>query len=278
MKKLSLNKLNTRLVFGAILLLVFVVMGGILPFFAPVDPKVWNTYFKNLQPSAQHILGTTGLGQDTFWLLCLAIRNSLIVGLLVAFFATAIGVILGLLAGFKGGFTDRSLSLLMDSIIIIPSLPILILLASLMQGRASIYIISGVLVIFNWPWPARQIRSVALGMREREFVYTAWFAGESTLTVLTREIYPYIASWVLGNFINTVLVAIAAESGLAVIGLSSLAEATLGTMIYWALQHQALLGERWWWIFPPVAAIILLFITLFFLSSGITQYLEEKRK
>ena len=121
-------------------------------------------------------------------------------------------------------------------------------------------IISVVLIVFNWPWPARQIRSVALTMRERDFIGTAWFSGESTLTVIRTEIFPYISSWAVGNFINTVLVAIAVEAGLAVIGLSSLQESTLGTMIYWALQYQALLGGRWWWILPPVVAIVTLFI------------------
>ena len=81
----------------------------------------------------------------------------------------------------------------------------------------------------------------------------------------------------MANFVNTVLVAIAIESGLAVIGLSSLEEATLGTTIYWALQHQALLGQRWWWIGSPVVAIILLFIGLFLISTGISSLSAERR-
>ena len=100
--------------------------------------------------------------------------------------------------------------------------------------------------------------SLAITMREREFIHTAWFSGESTLTVIRTEIFPYVSAWAVGNFINTVLVAIAVESGLAVIGLSSLQESTLGTMIYWALQYQALLAGRWWWILTPVIAIMTL--------------------
>ena len=86
------------------------------------------------------------------------------------------------------------------------------------------------------------MRSIALSMRERQFVNTARFSGSGTFTILAEEIVPHIFSWAMANFVNTVLVAIATESGLAVIGLSSLEEATLGTTIYWALQHQALLG------------------------------------
>jgi len=270
-------KRHPRLVIGLVLVAAFVILGLVMPPFAGHDPRDWNTFPKHIKPNQAHPLGTTGLGQDTFWLLSYSLRNSLILGVLVGFFATLIGVTLGVFAGLKGGWADRGLSLLMDTFIVVPSLPILILLASLLQGRATILIISVVLIVFNWPWPARQIRSVALAMREREFISTAWFSGESTLTVIRTEIFPYISSWAVGNFINTVLVAIAVESGLAVIGLSSLQESTLGTMIYWALQYQALLAGRWWWILPPVIAIVTLFVALFLVSSGYTQYATAKR-
>jgi peptide/nickel transport system permease protein len=270
-------KLNVRLSIGLIIFGIFIIIGGILPFFSPYDPRSWNSVPRNLGPSVEHILGTTNLGQDTFWLLAFATQNSLIIGLTVAFFATTIGVIAGLTAGFMGGTVDRVITLMTDVFIVVPSLPILILMASLLQGRTSLYLISIVLIIFNWPWPARQVRSIALSMRERQFVSTARFSGSSTPAILAQEVFPHITNWTMANFVNTVLVAIATESGLAVIGLSSLEEATLGTMIYWALQHQAVLGERWWWIGSPVVATMLLFIGLFLLSTGFSNLSAERR-
>ena len=272
-----MGKLNFRIKVGIFVLAIFIILGGILPFFSPYDTRSWNEVPRNLQPSAEHLLGTNNLGQDTFWVLTVAIRNSLIVGLIVATLATTIGVLAGLTAGFVGGVADRILTLLMDVFIVVPSLPILILMASLLQGRASLILISFILVLFNWPWPARQVRSIALSMREREFINTARFSGSNTFTILTREILPYVFSWSLANFVNTVLVAIATESGLAVIGLSSLEQSTLGSMIYWALQHQALLGQRWWWIGSPVVAVILLFVGLFLLATGVSELSAERR-
>jgi peptide/nickel transport system permease protein len=270
-------KLNRRLKAASVLLLLFVIVGVIMPHFAPYDPRSWNTVPRNLQPSQAHLLGTTSLGQDTFWLLTFAIQNSLFVGVLVAFFATTVGVLAGLIGGFVGGWIDRVLTLLMDVFISVPSLPILILVASLLQGKTSLLTISLVLIVFNWPWPARQVRSIALSMREREFINTARFSGAGTLSIIVREIFPYVLNWSLANFANTVLVAIATESGLAVIGLSSVQQATLGTMIYWGLQYQALLAHRWWWIGTPVIAVVLLFVALFLASTGFADFSAERR-
>ena len=270
-------KLNGRLKAAGVLLLLFIIIGVIMPHFAPYDPRSWNTVPRNLQPSQAHLLGTTSLGQDTFWLLTFAVQNSLFVGVLVAFFATAVGVLAGLIGGFVGGWTDRVLTLLMDVFISVPSLPILILVASLLQGKTSLLTISLVLIVFNWPWPARQVRSIALSMREREFINTARFSGAGTPSIILREIFPYVLTWSLANFVNTVLVAIATESGLAVIGLSSVQQATLGTMIYWGLQYQALLAHRWWWIGTPVVAVVLLFVALFLASTGFADFSAERR-
>ena len=225
----------------------------------------------------EHFLGTTNLGQDTFWLLAESIRNSFTIGILVATLATTIGVLLGLTAGFLGGRTDRIITLLTDSFIVIPSLPILILLSSLLKANVSVFYISIILIIFNWPWPARQVRSMALSLRERDFISTAIFSGQPLPNIVVKEILPFVSDWAIANFINTILVAIATESGLAVIGLSSNERATLGTMIYWANQHQAMLAGRWWWIGSPVVTTAVIFIALFLAMTGYQNYSTKRR-
>ncbi|MFN8442014.1 MAG: ABC transporter permease [Caldilineaceae bacterium] len=269
--------IKPRLVIGILLVAIFLILGVLVPPFAPEDPTAWNTYLRNLPPSSVHYMGTNNLGQDIFWLLTWSIRNSLWIGLGVAALATMIGVLVGLLSGFVGGYVDRFLTLLMDVVISVPSLPILILLSALLGGSTSLLLIAGVLVVFNWPWPGRQARAMALSLREREFINVAQASGEGTLKIIVVEILPFVLGWALANFINTILVAISAESGLAIIGLSSLKEATLGTMIYWAMQHQALLLEKWLWILSPILSIMLLFIGLFLVSTGWSDYFATRR-
>lgn len=268
----SVRNWNFRLKVGATILAFFLIFGFIVPLFGPANPVEWGAYYKNLKPNPVNWMGTTSIGQDIFWLLAASVRNSFIIGIIVAALSTLIGVIVGMIAGFKGGWTDRLITLAMDAFVVIPSLPILILLGSLMKGRASVLNIALVLVLFNWPWPARQTKSMSVSLRERDFIDTAIFSGQSTFRIITREILPFVTGWAFANFVNCTLVAIAAESSLAVIGMSNNAQATLGTMIYWANQYQAMLGGRWWWIGSPIVAMVFIFIALFMTLSGYQNY------
>ncbi len=276
MKKLWKHT-NMRFKTGLIITLIFLILGFIVPLFPHTNPVLFNTFKKDLLPNATNWLGTTARGQDIFWLLIESIRNSLIIGLLVALIGTVVGVFVGLLAGFSGGFLDRLLMIITDTFVVVPSLPILILMTSLMKGGATTVIMALTLAAFAWAWPSRQIRSMALTLRERDFISTAWFSGESTIQVVITEILPFVFTWSLSNFMNATLSAIASESALAVLGLSPASLPTLGNMIQWARDFNAILARKWFWIGSPIVATMLLFIGLFLLITGYNDYVAMKR-
>lgn len=269
--RLRRQRVNPQLVAGLSVLALFLVVGFILPRFAPLDPAVWGRVPRDLAPQAGYPLGTTSLGQSVFWLLAASVGNSLLIGFGVSLVTTIIGVFVGALMGFIGGVPDRVLGILVDALISIPTLPILILFASVFKGNASVVALVVILIAFNWPWPARQVRAMVLSLRERQFIDVARFSGEGNAKIITREIIPHLLPWAAANLTNTVLVAISLETGLAVIGVSNLNYPTLGTMIYWALQYQAMFLGMWWWIVPPALATIVLFIALFLSSSGFSN-------
>ncbi len=271
------RSMSLRFKIGLGIVIAFFIIGFVVYLFSPGSVMTLSAFKKNQAPSWEHLLGTNKQGQDIFWLLIESIHNSMILGVVVAAAATAIGVLVGLLAGFIGGAVDRAIMLLCDSVIVIPSLPILILLGALLRGRATTMMIAAILIIFNWPWPARQARSMALTIREREFVNTARFSGESTLKIVCVEIVPHVLSWAMANFVNTILVAIGSEASLAVLGLSSTTTPTLGNMIYWARQYQAIMKKQWIWIGSPVLATSILFIGLFLTYTGYNEYVAKKR-
>lgn len=262
---------------GLIITGFFMIVGFIVYLFPHTDPFTFNTYPNNLGASGEHWLGTTSMGQDVVWLLIEAIHNSLLIGLIVATIGTVVGVLVGLLAGFAGGALDRVLMVVTDTFVVIPSLPILIMMTSLMKGGATVIVMALVLAMFAWAWPSRQIRSMALTIKERDFIHTARFSGESTMQIVVTEILPFALSWSLSNFMNATLSAIGSESSLAVLGLSPGNLVSLGNMIQWARNYNAVLAKRWLWIGAPIVATVILFIGLFLLITGYNDYQSMKR-
>jgi len=259
------------------ILAVFVLSSIILPFFTEVDPTAQGTYFKNLRPSREHLLGTNALGQDIFWYLVFAVRNSLLLGVVVSLCTTVISTLIGLTAGYNGGWVDRIIMLVTDCFITIPVLPILITLSTLVRGRSSFLSIGAILVAFGWAWNARTVRSMALSIREREFINMARFSGTGMFGIISQEVFPYVYAYMVVGFINSTLYAINTEAALAVIGLSKVTVPTLGSIIFWALNYNAMLTGQYPWIVAPVAATILLFLGLFLTSTGYNEWFAARR-
>ncbi len=276
MKKFWKNA-NFALKSGIIITAIFFVI-GFLVYLIPHDyPFNFNTFDPKLGASLAHPLGTTSMGQDVRWLLIEAIHNSLVIGLIVATIGTVVGVFVGLLSGFAGGALDRVLMVVTDTFVVIPSLPILILMTSLMKGTSTVVLLALVLAMFAWAWPSRQIRSMALTLKERDFIQTARFSGEGTVQIVLTEILPFALTWSLSNFMNATLNAIASESSLAVLGLSPANLVSLGNMIQWARERNAIFNRQWLWIGSPIVATIVMFIGLFLLITGYNDYLAMKR-
>jgi peptide/nickel transport system permease protein len=269
--------LNPRLAIGLTILIIMGAGSFLLPFFAPADPSLQGTYSRNLQPSIEHLLGTNALGQDIFWFLVVSVRNSLTLGVVVAIGVTIIATVVGLSAGYIGGRFERFVMLIVDTFITIPLLPILIILGALIRGNTSFLTVGFIIIIFGWAWDARTVRSMALSLREREFINMARFSGASTFDILLREIFPYVTAYMLVGFINVVLFAINTEAALAVIGLSKIEVPTLGSIIFWALNYNALFTGHYTWMVAPIVATVVLFLGLFLTSTGFNQAFASKR-
>lgn len=267
--------LNGRLIVGLTIVIIFTLCAFILPLFVPVDPSQQSTYLKNMPLSGEHLLGTNSLGQDIFWLLVVSIRNSLILGGIVAVGVTIISTIVGLSAGYIGGNFERVVMLVVDTFITIPLLPLLIMLGALIRANQAFLVLA--IIIFGWAWAARTVRSMALTLREREFINMAKFSGANTFDILLREVFPYVTAYMLVNFINTMLFAINTEATLAVIGVSRVEIPTLGSIVFWALNYNALFTGNYVWIIAPIVATVVLFLGLFLSSTGFNAAFANRR-
>jgi peptide/nickel transport system permease protein len=258
--------------------LVIILTLAFLSSFSPYDPTLWNVVPKDTKPSAKYLLGTDSNGQDIFWQATYAVRNSLIISLIAALVSRVIAILVGMVAGYKGGSTDRVLMFISDSLLVIPLFLILVMLAMLVRQFMNLVVLGLLLSIFGWAWDARLIRSVILSLREREFTQTAILSGTGTVKLVLNEYMPFAMPLIFSTLINNISWAIGLEMTLAILGLVNLNIPTLGTMLNWAIVYQSMFLGRWWWVLTPVVLSLFLFIALYWLSVSISEYLDPRTR
>ncbi|TIT03751.1 ABC transporter permease [Mesorhizobium sp.] len=273
----DLFRYNLEFALGAILILI--VFGfAAASFFSPYPPMDSYVVAPDVPPSWAYPFGTNSRGQDVFWQLTLAIRNSLLFGLSVALMSRILSLLIGLVAGYAGGITDRILMTINDTFVVIPLFPILVLFFFMMRDNMSWPMLAVAMASLGWPYDARLIRSVALSLRTREFTAMSVFSGMSTRQILVEEHLPYVLPIVFSTTLNNMNWSIGLEVTLSVIGFTNIETPTIGTMIYWANQHTAMVAGVWWWILFPVVLVIMTFLGLYLLSVSMNEYIDPRSR
>jgi ABC-type dipeptide/oligopeptide/nickel transport systems, permease components len=226
-------------------------------------------------PSHEHILGTDNFGRDVFLELAHGARASLFVGLVAGFFATTIGVLIGLFAGYVGGAVDNVLTAVNNMFIVIPSLIILILI-SMGLGQRSILLVGLIIGFTSWPWTARAVRAQTSSLRLRDHVHIARISGYGTIRIIASDIMPYIASYIFMAFILQTATGILQEASISMLGLGPYNTISLGTMLNWAMMFEAMGTGAWWAFIPPAMLICLFTFSLYIINSGMDEIFNPK--
>lgn len=261
-----------------IVLVGAVAIFSCLSFFAPVNPEAVYLVAPDQAPSWMYIFGTNSRGQDMFWQLTFAFRNTFAFGLTVAIFSRVISIAVGLTAGYLGGWVDRALMFVNDIFVAIPIFPILILFYFVMRTNSNALTLALLMACFGWPYDARLIRSVALGLRYREFTRQAVFAGMSPARIMLQEHLPYVMPIIFSTFMANMIWSIGLEVTLAVLGYTNLNVPTVGTTLYWANNHSAMVVGTWWWIVIPVIILVMMFLGLFLLAISLNEYIDPRSR
>ncbi len=258
--------------FGLITIAIVVAMALLGPALAPQDPLATSSFdFANRMqpPSSAHWLGTDESGRDLFSQFLLGARVSLIVGLVAGLASAGIGAVVGICAGYFGGWTDRGLTFLDDWFLVLPFVPFAVLIAALFQddaqeipgGRTGIIVL--VLAITGWAGTTRIVRAQVLSLRERQFVERARSQGASHLWIMRRHILPNVMPIVWANSVLIVALAVLGEAGLSYFGLGDPDAFSWGTVLYNGFQAGAINQGAWWYVVPPGLAITLFVLALF---------------
>jgi len=247
---------NRKAATGGVLLLLFCLI-ALFPGVIAKDSPTAEIYPKNLGPSAAHLFGTTGLGQDMFAQAVWGTRQVLIIAIGAGLLATAIAAVVGVTAAYLGGTWDGVLNLLTDVLLVIPLFPLLIVISAYVQNSGTGVLIA-VLAFTGWSYTARQLRSQALSLRNRDFLEAARVRGERPLYIIAVEILPTMISLLLAAFLTNALYAILFASSLQFVGLGDPNATSWGTMLYWAENNEALQAGYYLQAIIPGACIALL--------------------
>ena len=225
-------------------------------------------------PSARHLLGTTGQGQDVLTQLVAGARATLLAGFAVGVAVVLIGAAVGITAGALGGRVDDLLGLLINVFLVIPGLPLLVVVAAyLAAGPVTVTV---VLSLIGWAWTARVLRAQALELSKKDYVEAALVMGESRVRIIVGEILPNMLPLTASCLVGAVLYAVAALVGLEFLGLGQIDRVSWGTMLYWARNDAALITGSWWTFVPVGLLIGLLGLALGLLGSALDELLQPR--
>lgn len=266
------NRLFTAGVLLLLALYLFGVVGAQM-----VSPKMADMGAAplNLRPSAEHPLGTDGLGRDMFAVMVIGIPNTFKIGFLAGAVGVFIGTLIGLFAGYFRGYADTIFSSFADVMLVIPALAILITVSAYVRV-VTVEIMAMIVGLLSWPLPARLIRAQTLSLRERLFVEVARLSGQNDFEIIIFQILPNLAAYLAASFVGAVSSGILAAVGLEVLGLGPQNIPTIGRTLYYAFNYSALFKGMWWWWGPPIVTLAIIFTGLFMMSISLDKYANPR--
>ncbi len=248
---------SRKAVVGLFILLVFTIFALVPQWFTPVtDPNALQ-FPPALPPSWTHPLGTTSLGQDIWAQLVYGTRESLVIAVVAGLFATVLSVLVGVSAAYLGGVTDDVLSMIINIFLVIPTFPLIIILATY-AGTGTLTVVLIVLVVTGWSYGANQLRAQTLSLRNRDFLESARVRGERRSYIVVHEVLPTMTSLIVANFLGAALYSVLTAAGLQFLGLGNPNSISWGTMLYWSQNQQALQTGMPLWSLAPGLCVALL--------------------
>lgn len=208
---------------------------------------------------AGHLLGTDDGGRDILKLLIMGGRNSIMIGLSVTVITESVGLIVGLVSGYYGGAIDLIIMRIVDFVQILPQLPIIIVLTTVIPNYNAVTLV-WLIAMFGWTTTARYYRSFILSQRGRDYVLASKTSGSSNLQIMFREVLPNITSMIIIDVVLTVAGNIGIETSLSFLGYGlPTTTPSLGTLIGYADDPVNVTTRPWLWL---PATVLLLVISL----------------
>lgn len=264
---------NRLAVVGLFLVVFFALFCFLGPVFYHTNQIQTNLAIENQGPSLHHLLGTDDVGYDIMGRLMAGGQTTLVVGVLVSLLATSFGVIWGAISGFVGGLVDSVMMRTVDALLAIPTLFLLLFLASIFTPNELLLIL--VIASVAWLVPSRLVRAETLSLKTRPYVEAAQGQGAGPLRIIFTHIIPNTFGTVAVNATFQVADAILAVAALSFLGLGiPPPAANWGEMLSDGVNY--VFSGYWWQIWPAGVCIVLVVVAFNFIGDGMRDALEVR--
>ncbi|MEU0498634.1 ABC transporter permease [Mycobacterium sp. NPDC006124] len=227
-------------------------------------------------PSTSHWFGTNGLGQDLLAQTLRGMQKSLLIGVCVAFLSTIIAATVGAVAGYFGGWRDRTAMWVVDLLLVVPSFILIAIVTPRLGESGRVFSLILLLAAFSWMISARIVRGMTMSLREREFVTAARYMGVSNRRIIVRHVLPNVASILIIDTTLNVGVAILAETGLSFLGFGiQPPDVSLGTLI--ADGTPSVTTFPWVFLFPA-GILVLIVLCANVIGDGLRDAIDPGSK
>jgi peptide/nickel transport system permease protein len=223
-------------------------------------------------PSLKYPFGTDFFGRNMLVAMVVGLWQTAVIGVIAGGIGTLIGVVLGFVSAYFGGWIDTTIRTVCQILTPIPVLLIQVVVAGSLDKRdVTIITMALIVVMLAWMGPTLVIRSQVLTMKERQFVSVAKLSGVSDLGIIFKEILPNLLPFIAASFVGQVFAGVFASFYLAVLGLGPLREPLLGNIIWAANLQGAFFNGWWWWPIAPSVAMILILGSLALINMGLDE-------
>lgn len=264
--------MNKRIIFGLIIVSVTILMAIFAPFIATEDPLEINHDARLEAPSREHIFGTDNLGRDIFSRMVYGGRISLSVGFIAVFVSLVIGILLGGLSGYYGGWVDNIIMRLVEVMYCFPTFFLIMMIITFLGP--SIVNVMIVIGLTSWAGLCRLVRAEFLTLRERDFVHSAEVQGVSDMRIIFRHILPNAMAPVYVSATLSVGGAILVESALSFLGLGvQIPNPSWGNILTAGKNY---MDYAWWLTVFPGFAILLTVLSFNLIGEGLREKLDPK--
>ncbi len=263
---------------GLAILAFFVVVALLAPLLFPAETLdvTKSTQPKLAPPYPGYPLGTDRYGISVLALVCWGARISLLVGVAATVISMVLGTVIGIASGhFRGAF-GAALERLTDWFLVIPFLPLVIVLATVLGS--SILNVIVVIGLTSWPGTARLVRAQTLSIEARPYVERSRALGAGEWHLMTRHVLPNVMPLVLANTTLTVAIAIASETTLAFLGLGDPFAVSWGKILDDAFGAGAITAGAWWYLVPPGVCVVLVVLAFTLLGRALEEVLDPRRR